>query len=201
MKMRPGAKFYPGAIFYHLCRWCKFGGAKLHPGAHLPLGANCAHERNLLSHVYNLILDFDKLPILSIWTCTCVINYINSSFIKLKVMTSFCIPYFIGFAGLPRRTTGISGPHDSISEQYLFITSAIEIRVCQNHGAIHESRLSDVHITSVKSFPLHNNGVPSFTIHVINVIFRQSNKWNMSPLYLTPTIWESKPLVAIDNLG
>ena len=32
----------------------------------LPLGANCAHERNLLSHMYNLILDFDKLPIFSI---------------------------------------------------------------------------------------------------------------------------------------
>ena len=26
-------------------------------------GANYAHERNLLSHMSNLILDFDKLPI------------------------------------------------------------------------------------------------------------------------------------------
>ena len=53
--------------------------------------------------------------------------------------------------------------HDSISEQYFFLTSAIEIRVCKNPGAMHESRLSDVHITSVKRFPLHDNGVPPFT--------------------------------------
>ena len=58
-------KMQPGANLLHLCRWCKFGGANSHPGAHLPLGANCAHERNLLSHMYNLSLDFDKLPIFS----------------------------------------------------------------------------------------------------------------------------------------
>ena len=109
------------------------------------------------------------------------INYINSPFIKLKVMASFCSDYFIGYGGLPRRTTGISGPwalictDDSISEQNFFLTSAIEIRVCQNRGAMQESRLIDVYITSDKRFPLHNEGVPPFTIHVINVIFRQSN--------------------------
>ena len=36
--------------------------------------------------------------------------------------------------------------HDSISEHYLFLTSAMEIRVCQNPGAMHVSMLSDVHI-------------------------------------------------------
>ena len=35
------------------------------------------------------------------------INYINSPFIKLKVMASLCSHYFIGYARLPRRTTGI----------------------------------------------------------------------------------------------
>ena len=64
------------------------------------------------------------------------INYINSPFIKLKVMASFCSHYFIGYARLQRRTTGIFGPWASIctilfkSEQYFFLTSAIEIRVC-----------------------------------------------------------------------
>ena len=42
------------------------------------------------------------------------INYINSPFIKLKVIASFCSHYLIGYAGLPRRTTGISGPWASI---------------------------------------------------------------------------------------
>ena len=36
------------------------------------------------------------------------INYINSPFIKLKDMASLCSHSFIGYAGLPRRTTGIS---------------------------------------------------------------------------------------------
>ena len=58
MKMHPCANLHPGANLLHLCRWCKFGGANKHPGAHLPWGANCAHERNLLSHMYNLSLDF-----------------------------------------------------------------------------------------------------------------------------------------------
>ena len=72
MKMHPDADLHPGSNLLHLCRWCKFGGANKHPGAHLPLGANCAHERNLLSHMYNLRLGFDKLPIFSIGTCTSV---------------------------------------------------------------------------------------------------------------------------------
>ena len=38
------------------------------------------------------------------------INYIDSPFIKLMVMASLCSHYFIGYAGLPRRTTGIYGP-------------------------------------------------------------------------------------------
>ena len=42
------------------------------------------------------------------------INYLNILFIKLKVMASICSHYFIGYAGLPRRTTGISGPWASI---------------------------------------------------------------------------------------
>ena len=37
------------------------------------------------------------------------INYINSPIVKFKVMASLCSHYFIGYAGLPRRTTGISG--------------------------------------------------------------------------------------------
>ena len=53
--------------------------------------------------------------------------------------------------------------HDSISEQYLFLTSAMVIRVCQNPGAMHESMLSDKHIgenaPAPPPPPLHNNGV------------------------------------------
>ena len=63
-KMHPGANLHPGVILLHLSRWSKFSGVNKHPGAHLPLSANCAHERNLLSQMYNLISCFDKLTIL-----------------------------------------------------------------------------------------------------------------------------------------
>ena len=73
------------------------------------------------------------------------INYINSPFIKFKALFHSVVT-----AGLPRRTTGISGLWASICTiifpNYLFLTSAIEIIVCQNPGAMHESMLSDVHI-------------------------------------------------------
>ena len=49
--------------------------------------------------------------------------------------------------------------HDSFSEQYLFLTSAMEIGVCQNPSAMHESMLIDVHIGENAPPPLHNNGV------------------------------------------
>ena len=42
------------------------------------------------------------------------INYTNSPFIKLKVMASLCSHYVNGYAGLPLRTTGISGLWASI---------------------------------------------------------------------------------------
>ena len=66
MKMHPGVNLHPGAncsIFV--------GGAntveQISTRVHIcPQGANCAHERNLLSHMYNLIFDLDKLPIFSI---------------------------------------------------------------------------------------------------------------------------------------
>ena len=78
------------------------------------------------------------------------INYINSPFIKFKAMllsvftTSSAMPgchaeelesliYGLRFARFYFRA-------------YLFLTSAIEIIICQNPGAIHESMLSDVHI-------------------------------------------------------
>ena len=48
--------------------------------------------------------------------------------------------------------------HDSISEQYIVLTSAMEIRVSQNPGAMHESMLSDVHIGE-NVHPLYNNAV------------------------------------------
>ena len=64
--------------------------------------------------------------------------------------------------------------HDSISEQYLFLTSAIEIRVWQNPGAMHQSMLSDVHIGE-KVSPCIITEWPPFTIDVINVMFKQSN--------------------------
>ena len=59
--------------------------------------------------------------------------------------------------------------HDSISEEYLFLTS-----VWQNPGAMHESMLSDVHIGE-KVSPCIITEWPPFTIDVINVMFRQSN--------------------------
>ena len=114
---------------------------------------------------------------MNMYICT-KINYINSPFIKFKAMASLCNHYFIGYAGLPCRTTGISGLWASICtilfpNNISFITSAVEIIVCQNPGAIHESMLSDVHIG--EKIPLHNNGVTIFTIHVVNVMFRHSN--------------------------
>ena len=67
--------------------------------------------------------------------------------------------------------------HDSISEQYLFFTSAIEIRVCQKPGpgAMHESMLSDVPIGENVPPPLHNNGVTTLYDFEINVIIRDFN--------------------------
>ena len=50
------------------------------------------------------------------------INYIDSPFIKLKLMASLCSHYFLGYAGLPRRTTGISGLWASISRFYFRTT-------------------------------------------------------------------------------
>ena len=64
--------------------------------------------------------------------------------------------------------------HDSISEQYLLLTSAMEIRVFQNPGAMYESMLSDVHIGENVP-PCIITEWSAFTIHVINVMFRQSN--------------------------
>ena len=45
--------------------------------------------------------------------------------------------------------------------KYIFLTSAMEIRVCQNPGAMHESMISNVYIEKMSSSPppLHNNGV------------------------------------------
>ena len=56
--------------------------------------------------------------------------------------------------------------HDSISEQYLFQTSAMEITVCQNPGAMHESMPSDVHIgeNAPPPPPLQNNGVTTLYV-------------------------------------
>ena len=53
--------------------------------------------------MYTLSLDFDKLPIFSNEHVHVYENklYINSPFIKLKVMASLCSHYFIGYAGLP----------------------------------------------------------------------------------------------------
>ena len=60
--------------------------------------------------MYNLSFDFDKLLIIYMNLYMCMkINYINSPFIKLKGMASLSSHYFIGYAGLPRKTTGISG--------------------------------------------------------------------------------------------
>ena len=74
------------------------------------------------------------------------INCINSPFIKLMVMASLCSHYFIGFAGLPRRTTGISGLWASICTillpNHIFPNLSNGNQICQNH----ESMLSDVHI-------------------------------------------------------
>ena len=60
--------------------------------------------------------------------------------------------------------------HGSISEQYLFLTLAMEIRVCKNPGAMHESMLSDVHIGENVP-PLHNNGV--------NILYESCNQRNV----------------------
>ena len=56
----------------------------------------------------------------------------------------------------------------------------MEIRVCQNPGAMHESMLSDVHIGENTPPP------PPFTIHVINVMFRQIILKYVYPLSYPP---------------
>ena len=73
---------------------------------HICLRVQIAHMNATCYHIimYNLIFDFDK-PIFPIRTCM-EINYINRPFIKLKVMASLCSHYFMGYAGLPSRTTG-----------------------------------------------------------------------------------------------
>ena len=137
------------------------------------------------------------------------INYINSPFIKLKVVASLCSP-----------TTSSAMP-DCHAEQLEFLVYGIRFarfyfRIIslpnlsnRNHSLPEPWRHARVHAiwwmhTSVKRSPLHNNRVTTFTIHVINVMFRHSNNQNMSTLYLTPPpppIWVPKPLVAIDKLG
>ena len=78
------------------------------------------------------------------------INYINSPFIKFKAMASLCSYYFIGYADChaEQLESLIYGLRFArlYFRAYLFLTSAIEIIICQNPGAIHESMLSDVHI-------------------------------------------------------
>ena len=85
--IHPGCKFAPGVHFGHVngallkCTRVQIctrvlicstfvGGAnskeQISTRVHILLGANYAHKRNLLSHMYSLILDFDKLPIFSI---------------------------------------------------------------------------------------------------------------------------------------
>ena len=135
--------------------------------------APCAHECNLLSHMYNLILDFDKLPIFSM----CMkINYINSPFIKLGFFLLSLLHRLCRVATLQLKFL-VNGLRFT---RFNFRTISLPNLSNRNQsllkpGAMHESRLSDVHIKSVKRNPLHNNGVTPFTIHVINVIFRQSN--------------------------
>ena len=53
---------------------------------------------------------------------------------------------------------------------------------------------SDVHIG--EKVPLHDNGVPPFTIHVIHAMFRR----RIIKIFLPP-ILPPQPLVDIDNLG
>ena len=75
------------------------------------------------------------------------INYINSPFIKFKAMVLSVVTTSPAMPGChAEQLEFLVYGHDSISEYYLFLTSAIEIIVCQNPGAMHESMLSDVHI-------------------------------------------------------
>ena len=74
----------------------------------------------------------------------------------------------------------------------------------QNTGVVHESVPFDVHIgekVSVLKNTLHDNEVPSITIHMISAKFRLISNLNICTLYFIPTSWESQPLVAVDNFG
>ena len=147
------------------------------------------------------------------------INYINSPFIKLKVMAYLCSHHFIGYVGLLRRTTGISGLWGSISTQnnwnfwskgfdfhaeqleflvygvrfarFYFRTISLPNLTNRNQSLPEPWRHSRVHAIRCthrwKGSPCIITEGPPFTIHVINVIFRQSNNQNMSTLYLNPT--------------
>ena len=83
MKKHRGSNFASGCEFAPLFQVVQIRWGKKAPGAHLPQGANRALQCNLLSHMYNLILDFDKLPIFSVRACMK-----NRPFSKLKIMAS-----------------------------------------------------------------------------------------------------------------
>ena len=128
------------------------------------------------------------------------INYIHSPFIKFKAM----------LLSVVTTSSAMPGCH---AEQREFLVYGLRFarfyfRIISLPNLSNRRTLAPctspcyLMYTSVKRSPLHNNGVTTFTIYVINVMFRHSNNLNMSTLYLTPLpIWAHKPLVAIDNLG
>ena len=137
--------------------------SKLAPGCTFAPCANCAHERNLFSHMYNLILDFDKLPIFSIRPCM-KLSYINRPLIKLNIMASVA--------------TASSDMPGCQAEQLEFLVHWLRFArfYFRAMSLLHLSTsLGHPMFTSVKRYPLHDNGVPPFTIRVINAMFRRSN--------------------------
>ena len=170
-------KFASGCEFAPPFQVVQFQRSKLAPGEHLPWCANCAHERNLLSRMYNLILDFDKLPILSLRHCM-KISYINRPLIKLKIMASV--------------NTAVSDIPDCKVEQLeflvhwlrfarFFIRTMYHLHLSHRKQSLPEpwrrARVQVIRCTQlVKSYTLHDNRVPPFTIHDIRVFQKMSNE-------------------------
>ena len=157
--------------------------------------------------MYNLSLDFDKLPIFSIWTCTYVWkkNYINTcshlsnlrSWLLSVVTTSSAMPrchaeleflvYGLRFARFHFRTISLPIPNLSKGNQ------SLPEPWC--HARVHAFRCTQR--WKCKPPPLHNNWATT----LYDSCTQRDVLRLPSILPPPPPILESKPPLAIDNLG
>ena len=110
------------------------------------------------------------------------INDINSPFIKFKAMLLSVFTTSLAMPGCHTEQLEFLVYELRFARFYFRIISLPNSN--RNHSL--PEPLRHLMYTSVKRSPLHHNGVTTLTIHVINVMFRHSNNYFMSTLYLTP---------------